>query len=347
MDIINMDTNMGMESVPQDTSFENTTKALEAMQLVELEPTTNMSMEAGTGPRPCAPAPGALEKIKELFQNRIDGTTTILVSIDIVTMLHGEHGDEVDLLTITALDTSVLGYPDSPHLDDVWTDIAIDVHNQERELVFQSDGTFRRTGDRKWGGRHDELLEALQRGYEEGRKIVLVGSDVVARCFLPGIRSDMFCSYQEVLNKLFWISDCVLELSHPGTYHGNFSGQASEESSFLLRLAGKALSNERFEEMENMFINTFTSRVIAQKKPDISDLALALRLGTEGEWDIMLDRESLEVDMEMQGVNADMEQVDVDHERQDCSGADCVRASCAMESLVIPFATWMQVPHMR
>lgn len=67
----------------------------------------------------------------------------------------------MELLKITALDTSLLGQADSPHLDEVWIDIAIDVQNQERELIFHSDGSIKRIGDRKWGGRHDKLIAVL------------------------------------------------------------------------------------------------------------------------------------------------------------------------------------------
>jgi hypothetical protein len=339
-----MDTNMDMDPAAQDTSFEDTMEGLDALQLEEPEPTTNMPMEGVYYPLPWAPPGEALDKINDLFQNRIDGT--ILVSIDIVSMVHGEHGDEVELVTITALDTSLLGQADSPPLDEVWTDIAIDVHNQERGLVFHPDGHFRRTGDRKWGGRHDQLLAALERSSKQGRKIVLVGSDVVARYFLPGIRSDMFSYYQDVLTKLFWISDCVLELSHPPKYVGNFGQKEVEESSLLLRLAGKALCNEGFEDVEKEFVDTFTSRVIAQRKPEILDLALALRLGTEGEWEIMLDRESLDIDMDMQELDADVDLMEENDGKQNVSGADCVGASCAMESLVTSFEDWMQAPQM-
>lgn len=108
----------------------------------------------------------------------------------------------------------------------------------------------------------------------------------------------MFGYYQDILNKLFWISDCVLEFSHSGLHHSNFDGQEIEEMSYLLRLAGKALCNEGFEEWENMFVNNFTGRIIAQRKPTISDVALAIRLGTDGEWDFMLERDSLQLDVD-------------------------------------------------
>ncbi|KAM3080869.1 hypothetical protein ACMFMF_002786 [Clarireedia jacksonii] len=312
----NMDMNMSVEAVPQDTFIEDATEAFEAMGL---EPTNEVSKEPVKDALPCVPAPEALEKIKRLFQNRLDGT--ILVSIDILTTVQYEDGDEVELLTITALDTVEFCKAESPPREEVRIDITINVNNQERELVSQPDGSLERLGDRKWGGRHDMLLAALQESYEEGRKIVLVGSD-------------------DALRKLFWMSDTVLELSHVGTCDDKIGNLRTEESSHLLCLAGKALRNDGFNETENMFVNNFTGRVIAQRRPVIEDLALALCLGTEAEWEFMLDREPLEVQVDSKESIADVAQEDMDMEKavadnemQPISDANTVQSTCAMDSL--------------